>query len=255
MTQPTTPKPEDGRLGASTEDDSLVSKVEISFAIPVFITQEQQSALAQVIDTITSRECNIPENGVHWLFGTGGKPRWSQCDARLLQQPTTADAPEEGEPTFDDSILWFETSARDFVSDKERDDNRARRAKRAKKIPTPDGYLTWLDAALNLPMHTLPFEDVDNTQNHARRELDKLRAELREARAARHNLQKALDATTEALDKLSQHTIGPALASNMGEAAQNELSLRVELAEKAMARVTEILPLKGDGNDANVTKS
>lgn len=42
----------------------------------------------------------------------GSKPIFSKADCRFLGKPVDPDAPESGEPTFDDEVLHIETAAR-----------------------------------------------------------------------------------------------------------------------------------------------
>ena len=93
------------------EDDGSVCRIEIAFAHPVFFSDDEYDALVEVIDRIA--RANAPEGHVHWLSGQGAKPRYSQADARLLGKPVDPTAPETGEPTFDRSVLLFETYCRE----------------------------------------------------------------------------------------------------------------------------------------------
>lgn len=72
---------------------------------------------------------NQPDGGIHWVSGYGSKPRWSRADAAFLGKSTDPDAPETGEPTFDDEVYHVETTARDYVSEKEQRRCEARRVK------------------------------------------------------------------------------------------------------------------------------
>lgn len=87
------------------EDAFEIRQIEVSFAIPVVVTQDQSRQLVKVIDDITKSPWNQPLAGVHWLSGMGSKPLWRE--------------PEE--PDFDDSIYFLETCAREFVSFRERE--------------------------------------------------------------------------------------------------------------------------------------
>ena len=95
------------------EDDSYVERIEIDFAIPVWLTPADQQELANLIQRIARSAANNPVNGVHWLFGSGAKPSYSLTDARFLGKAADPEAPFSGEPTFDSSILYFETAARE----------------------------------------------------------------------------------------------------------------------------------------------
>lgn len=95
------------------DDDHHVERIEVEFAIPVFLTIGQQSRLADLIEEIARSPKNTPVNGVHWQSGCGSKPSWSRTDAALLGKTPAPDAPDTGEPSFDDDVLFFETSARE----------------------------------------------------------------------------------------------------------------------------------------------
>jgi hypothetical protein len=90
--------------------DTIVA-IEVPFAVPVEPTREQAQRLAELIDEIA--RANAPDGCVHWLSGIGSKPNFSQADARFLGKTVDPDAPESGEPTFDDSILCMETYCRE----------------------------------------------------------------------------------------------------------------------------------------------
>lgn len=94
------------------DDDCRVERIEVSFAIPVWISPEQQMEIANLVQEIAKRACNTPVGGTHWHFGTGCKPTFSQADQRFLGKPIDKNAPETGEPIFDESVLFLETAAR-----------------------------------------------------------------------------------------------------------------------------------------------
>lgn len=111
------------RLDEPGEDDCVVERIEMDFAIPVYLTHRHQRMLHDLAGEICDYPPNIPLAGVHWPSGYGSKPRWSKADVRFLGKDAKQidpDAPESGEPTFDDTVLFLETSARGFVSDEER---------------------------------------------------------------------------------------------------------------------------------------
>lgn len=89
----------------------MIRSIEVGFAVPVELTREQERRLAELVSEIA--RANTPEGHVHWLFGIGARPQFSQADARFLGKPIDTDAPERGEPTFDDSVLSLETSCRE----------------------------------------------------------------------------------------------------------------------------------------------
>lgn len=93
-------------------DASLLQGIEFHFGIPVFLTQDQQRRLHELLVEIVRSPSNQPKQGVHWLAEWGAKPHWQ----------------EPNEPTFDDSILTGSSVARPFVSDEERRQVEKRRA-------------------------------------------------------------------------------------------------------------------------------
>jgi hypothetical protein len=118
------------RLSDCPDDDAFeVSAFEVSFAIPSVITQEHSRRFAELVSDIVDAPWNQPKNGVHWPSGCGSKPQWSQADQRVLGMPVDPNAPESGEPDFDDSVYFIETCAREFVSDEERERKARHRAK------------------------------------------------------------------------------------------------------------------------------
>lgn len=101
------------RQGECPDDDACeLSAIEITFAIPVLMTQDQKMRLMELISEITREPWNQPEGGVHWLFGNGAKPQYSQADQQFLGLPIDENAPASGEPSFDHSVYFMETAAR-----------------------------------------------------------------------------------------------------------------------------------------------
>jgi hypothetical protein len=98
----------------------LVSSFRVDFGVDVCISASDQRKLYELVSEIVLRPENQPLQGVHWLSGSGAMPKWSQRDAKFLGREIDPEAPEGGEPTFDDSVLYFESTARGFVSEKER---------------------------------------------------------------------------------------------------------------------------------------
>lgn len=50
---------------------------------------------------------------VHWQFGMGNKPIFSQRDAKFLGKEIFTDAPLDGEPTYDNECFFIETACRE----------------------------------------------------------------------------------------------------------------------------------------------
>lgn len=88
-----------------------IRKIEVSFAIPVEITDKEMMQLDGMIQTIAKR--NQPDGYVHWCAECGSKPHWSKADGRIFGREVDEDAPELGEPTFDDDVLYFATCCRE----------------------------------------------------------------------------------------------------------------------------------------------
>lgn len=86
-------------------------RIEIDFAVPVIISDDQFRRLYDVISDIT--KANVPEGSVHWVFGYGDKAIFSQADCEFLGKPVDPNAPAKGEPEFDDTVLQFETFCRE----------------------------------------------------------------------------------------------------------------------------------------------
>jgi hypothetical protein len=117
------------RLSSPPDDRTPIRAIEVSFSIPVWLNSDQEKRLHGLIDEITDSPWNTPVDGVHWLSGYGSRPHWSKADAAFLGREADPAAPESGEPTFDESVLHMETTAREFVSEQERDRVMKRRAK------------------------------------------------------------------------------------------------------------------------------
>lgn len=108
------------RKGEPHEDDNLVSRIEIEFAIPTFLPQGFMQDLDKLLSAAVRLKRNQPGGGVHWVSGHGSKPLYSKADARFLGKSVADDAPESGEPRWDDSVYHIETCARPYVSEAER---------------------------------------------------------------------------------------------------------------------------------------
>jgi hypothetical protein len=89
-----------------------IQKIEVDFAIPVELTNEEHAAFTSLVGRIARR--TTPPGCVHWLSGYGDKTILQcQADQELLGKPVDPSLPRGPvEPTYDSSILCFETSAR-----------------------------------------------------------------------------------------------------------------------------------------------
>ncbi len=114
-------------------DASYLSRMEFNFSIGVWLTQDQQRRLNQLLSEIVDAPWNEPLDGVHWLAEWGSKPMWR----------------EPQEPTFDDSVLQGQSCARSFVSERERDRVLKRRQKIANPSPKRDSAVEALEAVMH----------------------------------------------------------------------------------------------------------
>ncbi len=85
-------------------------RIEIDFAVPVELSSSDCGDLADIAQRIA--KANVPEGHVHWCFGQGSKPIWSKADAVFLGKTPDANAPDQGEPGFDDDVFYIETACR-----------------------------------------------------------------------------------------------------------------------------------------------
>lgn len=102
-------------------DGFPIQRIEVAFAIPTYITQEQQRRLADLVEEMARADHNTPKGHVHWQSGIGSKPLWSRADRRLLGLPDDPDAPDSGEPGWDDGVLHLTTSCRELYDDERSD--------------------------------------------------------------------------------------------------------------------------------------
>jgi hypothetical protein len=91
--------------------EGLISRIEISFALEVELTDEESRWLQKFADRVAKR--HEPEGWVHWASGCGSKPLWSQRDAAFLGHEVDPNAPVSGEPSWDSGTFFISTSARE----------------------------------------------------------------------------------------------------------------------------------------------
>lgn len=101
---------EPARLAEPHEDDMRVQRIEIEFAIPVYLPQGFLRELDGLLSHMVRMKMNQLEGHNHWVSGCGSKPLWSQADAAFLGKTPADDAPASGEPRFDDTVYHIETS-------------------------------------------------------------------------------------------------------------------------------------------------
>lgn len=110
------------RCAEPEEDDQQLRGIEVSFAVPTYLTPSQQDRLRSLLTEIVNNPKNQPKEGVHWLGFTGGKMNYSRVDCMLLGKHQGPLPPDDGEePECDSSVLCFGSMARPFSSEKERE--------------------------------------------------------------------------------------------------------------------------------------
>lgn len=100
-----------GVYGVPPDAGGTIKKIEIEFAIPVELSDADMRMLCDFAQRLA--KAHQPAGWVHWQSGCGSKPNFSKADARFLGKEPEPDAPERGEPTFDDSVFHIETTARE----------------------------------------------------------------------------------------------------------------------------------------------
>ena len=88
-----------------------ISKIEVSFARPVDLTDAEMHEIHNIVDDAARR--TETDEFVHWAAGTGCKPNWSKTDCKIFGHEPTPDSPESGEPTWDDTVFYIETATRE----------------------------------------------------------------------------------------------------------------------------------------------
>lgn len=104
----------DDRCAPPSDEDAVeLTKIEVDFAIPVFMSQAQQRKLLDLLAEIVRAPENQIKDGVHWVASVGARPNFSVVDAALLGVEPGPNAPPDGEePTYDDEVFHVGTSVR-----------------------------------------------------------------------------------------------------------------------------------------------
>lgn len=90
----------------------MVQKIEISFGRDVEIPDDEFQRLMRLVDKICKKNC--PEGWAFWPAGYGFKPRWSKQDAAFLGVEADPNAPDSGEPSYDESVFSIECASREL---------------------------------------------------------------------------------------------------------------------------------------------
>jgi hypothetical protein len=132
---------ENDRCAEADDDDCLLDRIEINFAIPIYLSHSQQRRMHELIHEIVRDHKNQPKEGVHWLSMTGSKPNFSAVDCNLLGLKPGPNPPADGEePNYDALVLCFGSSARSFNSERERAREIERRRKSEFTCPQCGGH-------------------------------------------------------------------------------------------------------------------
>ena len=90
-----------------------VVRIEITFPCAVELPEGFERALDGLVNMVCEKYEREHPTEVMWCAGHGSKPTFSQRDAAFLGEPTDANAPETGEPTFDDSVFQISVACRE----------------------------------------------------------------------------------------------------------------------------------------------
>lgn len=90
----------------------MVNRIEITFGRDVEIHDPEYQELMKIVGRICDKNC--PEGWAFWPIGCGFKPLWSKRDAAFLGVECAPDAPEGGEPSFDESVFTVECASREL---------------------------------------------------------------------------------------------------------------------------------------------
>lgn len=115
-------------VGARTEP---LQGIEIAFGIPVYLSAEHSRQLYDLVEAIVRAPHNEPQDGVHWVSSTGDKLTFSKRDAQFMGIAVDPDAPADGEPMSNSSILTLSSSARAFCSEREKQNTATARQRAA----------------------------------------------------------------------------------------------------------------------------
>ena len=96
-----------------------ISRIEVDFAVPVELTDKEMRQIHQIVDAACRR--TETDSMVHWAAGCGHKPQFSKADCLFLGKESDPNAPDSGEPTFDSSVFYIETCARERYESERRD--------------------------------------------------------------------------------------------------------------------------------------
>lgn len=90
-----------------------INRIEISFPVGI----EFPAGFDQALDALVNMVCKAYEaqnpTRVMWPAGAGSKPKFSVADSIFLGKAPDADAPDAGEPTFDDSVYEISVAERE----------------------------------------------------------------------------------------------------------------------------------------------
>lgn len=94
-------------------DALLTSRIEITFPVPMIFPKDWEQRLADLVNEVCEAYEDEHPDRVMWPAGFGSAPRWSKADAAFLGVEASQDAPESGEPTFDDTTFQISCAERE----------------------------------------------------------------------------------------------------------------------------------------------
>lgn len=116
---------------------SKVQRIEISFPVPVNLPDGWERALDSLLGMVCEQYQRENPGRVMWPAGCGSKPSWSKQDAAFLGIQADRNAPDSGEPSFDDSVYFIEVAEReDYHGNNPHNPDRERLREEARKRRT-----------------------------------------------------------------------------------------------------------------------
>ena len=128
----------------------MITRIEIDFGVAVSLPDGWERALDGLVGMVCEQYQRENPTRVMWPSGVGSKPQWSKADAAFLGKGAATDAPESGEPTFDDSVFCIDCTEReDYHGNNPHnpDGPRLRRESRERRGQTPNDNVTGLAPA------------------------------------------------------------------------------------------------------------
>lgn len=87
--------------------------INITFPVDVELPDALERRLVEIVDEVCRAYEKAHPDRTMWAAGFGALPQWSQADAAFLGKTAAPNAPESGEPTFDDSVYNIDVAERE----------------------------------------------------------------------------------------------------------------------------------------------